>query len=185
MKENQIIKTILDRSSIRAFREKKIEQDILDKIIEAGERAPTSGNLQPYSIIISRDKAKKEFLSKVTKMKFIEDADVLLFFILDFARLERWAKLNDAPFVMGKSFRHFLTSVHDTICCAQNIVIASESYGLGSVFIGKVIELYQELKGYLELPRLTFPVALLCLGYPDKKIDKKTSRLPKGAILHE
>ena len=182
---NKILKTLLDRCSCRSYKKKKIDKDILDKIIKAGERAPTSGNLQPYSIILARDTTKKEFMSKVTGMKFIEDADVLLFFIIDFARLKRWAELNNAPFVMEKSFRHFLTSVHDIICCAQNIVIASESFGLGSVYIGKVIELYKELKAILQLPKLTFPIALLSLGHTEKKKEKLTLRLARDSILHD
>ncbi|MBU1627829.1 nitroreductase family protein, partial [bacterium] len=163
---------------------REIDKDTLDKIIEAGIRAPTSGNLQPYSIILARDAEKKSFIAKVTSMKFIEDTDLLMFFILDFARLKMWAELNKAPFGMGKSFRHFLTSVHDVLCCAQNVVIAAESFGIGSVYIGRVIELYQELKKILNLPKLTFPIALLCLGYPDKRRSERTPRLSHEAIVH-
>jgi nitroreductase len=181
---NTTLKTILERESIRSYHKKEIDKETLDKIIEAGIRAPTSGNLQPYSIIISRDEEKKAFMSKVTGMKFIEEADLLMFFILDYARLKRWSDINKAPFQMGKSFRHFLTSVHDVICCAENIVIASESLGIGSVYIGRVIELYQDLKKILQLPKLTFPVALLCLGYPNKKRNQKSSRLSHEAIVH-
>jgi len=183
--ENFTLKTILKRRSTRSFQKREIDKETIEKIMEAGIRAPTSGNLQPYSIILVRDRDKKEFLSRVTRMRFIENAALLLFFILDFARLKRWSELHDAPFVMEKSFRHFLTSFHDVICCAQNMVIAAESLGLGSVYIGKVIELYQELKDVLALPKLTFPVALLCLGYPEGKGGKQTPRLPIGSILHE
>ena len=169
-RESSVFEVLINRSSLRNFRKKIIKKEILKKIITAGIRAPNSGNLQPYSIIVSKDKMLKEQLAKSTGQNFIVNADTLLFFLLDFYRLKLWAKNNDAPFVMEKSFRHFLTGVHDLICCAQNVVIASESMGIGSVFIGKVIELYDDLKKRLNLPELTFPLALLCLGYPESKI---------------
>jgi nitroreductase len=183
MTGNQVLKTIKERQSVRSFLDKIIEDEILNQIIDAGIRAPTSGNLQPYSLVVVKDKDKKEIIAQKTYQKFIKNADTLIFLILDFHRIGRWAKLSKSPFAMGKSLRHFLTAFHDVICCAQNMVIAAESLGIGSVFIGNVIELSEEFQEILNLPSLTFPSALLCLGYPDK-IGKRTKRLATEVIVH-
>jgi len=90
-------------------------------------------------------------------------------FCLDWHRLEQWARLQVAPCTASSSFRHFWISFQDTIICAQNICTAADAMGLGSVYIGTVLEFFDEIKEMLALPQKVFPVVLLCLGYPRNK----------------
>jgi len=164
---NETVKLLLERASCRSFSDKKIPPEALQLVLSAGVHAPTAGNLQPYSIIKIEDGETKEEIARLcSNQRFIGQAPVLLLFCIDWHRNERWAKLGEAPFTATSSFRHFWTSFQDTVICAQSICTAADSVGLGSVYIGSVLECFSELHDLLKLPRDVFPVVLLCLGYP-------------------
>ncbi|MCX8188801.1 MAG: nitroreductase family protein [Nitrososphaeria archaeon] len=163
---NETLKLMFTRSSVRDFLPKKVPEDILRSIIEAGLHSPSAGNLQPYSIIRVEDEERKRLLAELCLQKFISSAPVLLVFCIDFHRLERWSKLCNTPFTAHKSFRHFWVAFIDVSICAQSICVAAESVGLGSVYIGTIIESADKVKDILALPEKVFPVILLCLGYP-------------------
>lgn len=180
---NQTIKLLVERASLRNFSNKKIPPRILRYILAAGIHAPTGGNLQPYSIIkIEKTKIKRK-LARLCWQKFIGDAPVNLLFCIDWHRLERWAKLEVAPFTATSSFRHFWISFQDTLIGAQNICTAADSLGLGSVYIGTALEFIPQLRKMFKLPRGVFPVVLLCLGYP-KKPSLPRKKLGVDVIVH-
>lgn len=181
---NQTLKLLIERASCRNFADKKIPSDVLQFILEVGIHAPSGGNLQPYSIIkIEKDETKQK-LAGLCEQGFIAKAPVNLIFCIDWHRIERWAKLEIAPFAATSSFRHFWISFQDTIICAQNICTAADSLGLGSVYIGTVLEFFRELRDMLQLPRGVFPVVLLCLGYPQTKpLPRK--KLGVNVIVHD
>jgi len=182
---NQTLKLLIQRASCRSFSDKKIPSDILQFILEAGIHSPSGGNLQPYSIIkIEREKIKQKLSELCGKQGFIAKAPTNLLFCIDFHRLERWAKLKIAPFTATSSFRHFWISFQDTLICAQNICTAADSLGLGSVYVGTVLECFRELRGLFELPDGVFPVVLLCLGYPKVK-PKPARKLGVEVIVHQ
>ena len=170
------MKLLIERASCRNFSDKEISPDVLQLILKAGTRAPTAGNLQPYSIIKIGNPETKEKLAKLCGQGFIGKAPVLLIVCLDWHRNERWASLEVAPFTATSSFRHFWTSFQDVIIFAQNICTAADSMGLGSVYIGSVLECFSEIRDILKLPKGVFPVVLLCLGYP------KTRPLPRKKL---
>jgi len=172
------MKLLLERASCRSFSDKEISPEVLRLVLEAGVHAPTAGNLQPYSIIkIEEGETKQKIAKLCSNQRFIGEAPVLLLFCIDWWRNGRWAKLEVAPFTATSSFRHFWTSFQDVAICAQNICTAADSLGLGSVYIGSVLECFSELRDLLKLPEAVFPVVLLCLGYPkvrpqpQKKLD--------------
>jgi len=168
---NKTIRLLHQRASCRGFSDKKIELDVLQYILESGVRAPTAGNLQPYSIIkIEKDETKQKLVELCEGQSFIAKAPVDLLFCIDFHRLKRWTELEVAPFTATNSFRHFWVSLQDTVICAQNICTAAESLGLGTVYIGSVLECFRELQEMFQLPKKVFPVVLLCLGYPKTKL---------------
>jgi len=180
---NETVKLLFGRSSCRDFLDKKIPSDVLQLVLEAGVHAPTAGNLQPYSIIRIENAETKQKLAEMCEQNFIGKAPVLLLFCLDLHRNERWAGLEVAPYTATSSFRHFWVSFQDTIICAQNICTAADSVGLGSVYIGTVIDMPAALEAMFHLPKGVFPVVLLCLGYP------KTRRQPRkklcvNAVVH-
>jgi len=167
---NQTIKLLLERASCRAFLDKKIPIDVLQYILKAGVHAATGGNLQPYSIIKIENKTTKKKLAKLAGQSFIANAPVNLLFCIDWHRLERWAKLEVAPFTATSAFRHFWISFQDTMIAAQSICTAADAMGLGSVYIGTIIEFFPTLKRMLKLPKGIFPVVLRCMGYPKTKL---------------
>jgi nitroreductase len=163
---NETMKLLIERASCRNFSDKKISPDVLDLILAAGTHAPTAGNLQPYSIIKIENKETKQKLAEKCEQRFIGKAPVLFLFCIDWHRIERWATLEIAPFTATSSFRHFWTSFQDTIICAQNICTAADSMGLGSVYIGTVLEFFSDIRDMFKLPKGVFPVVLICMGYP-------------------
>lgn len=167
---NETIRLLLERSSCRSFYSRRIPEDVLQTILEAGRRAATGGNLQPYSIIRIETQETKERLCRLCENQtFIATAPVNLLFCIDWHRLRRWSELELAPFAATSSFRHFWISFQDTIIAAQNICTAADAMGLGSVYVGTVLECFPELKQMFELPQGVFPVVLLSLGYPKER----------------
>lgn len=181
---NHTVKLLLERASCRNFAEKKVPTGVLNCILEAGIHAPTGGNLQPYSIVkIEEYKTRQKLAELCGGQPWIEKAPVSLLFCIDWRRLERWAKLEVAPFTATSSFRHFWISFQDTVICAQNICTAADSLGLGSVYIGTVIDCFRQLRDMFQLPKGVFPVVLLCLGYPKTKPEPR-GKLDASVIVH-
>lgn len=180
---NETMRLLFERSSCRDFSDKKIPLDVLGLVLEAGTHAPTAGNLQPYSIIKIEDKETKQKLAEMCGQNFIASAPVLLLFCIDWHRNERWASLEVAPFTATSSFRHFWVSFQDTIICAQNICMAADSMGLGTVYIGTIIDMPANIKAMFKLPKRTFPVVLLCLGYPTTR-PKPRKKLGVDVVVH-
>jgi nitroreductase len=181
---NETMRLLFERSSCRDFLDKKIPADVLRLVLEAGIHAPTAGNLQPYSIIkIEEDSEMKHKLAEMCEQSFIGKAPVLLLFCIDLHRIGRWASLEVAPFTATSSFRHFWVSFQDTIICAQNICTAADSMGLGSVYIGTVIDKPADIQAMFKLPKEVFPVVLLCMGYPTARPASR-KKLPVDVVVH-
>ena len=180
---NETIQLLTERASCRSFSDKKIPPDVLQLILESGIHAATGGNLQPYSIIKIEDEARKQKLAEWCWQGFIGRAPTLLLFCIDWHRIERWANLEIAPFTATNSFRHFWISFQDTLICAQNVCTAADALGLGSVYIGTIIEYLRQVREMCELPDGVLPVVLLCLGYPKTKPQPR-KKLGVGTIVH-
>jgi nitroreductase len=180
---NETMRLLFERSSCRSFVDKKIPEDVLNLVLEAGVHAPTAGNLQPYSIIRIEDPKAKQKLAAMCEQSFIGKTPVLLLFCLDLHRNQRWATLEVAPYTATSSFRHFWVSFQDTLICAQNICTAADSMGLGSVYIGAVIDFPAGIQKMLQLPEAVFPVVLLCMGYPTKR-PKPRNKLGVKTVVH-
>lgn len=169
--------------TIRKYRNKDVSDDLLQDIIYSGTRASTTGNMQVYSIIITKD---QEMKSKLAPLHFNQpvavNAPVLLTFIADFNRFSKWCEYNKAE--PGYSnFLSFYTASIDALLVAQNVCIAAESKGLGICYLGTTTYNAKEIIGLMELPRLTFPVTTLAIGYPDE-CPGLTDRLPLEAVVH-
>lgn len=181
---NETLRLLCERASCRSFLDKVIPEEVLYQVLEAGIHAPSGGNLQPVSIIKVEDSNTRKTLAGLCgNQPWIASAPVNLLFCIDFRRLQRWAELECAPFTCTSAFRHFWISFQDTVVCAQNICTAADSLGLGSVYIGGVLEGFREIRDLVQLPPGVCPVVLLCLGYPKHglRIQKK---LPVEAIVH-
>jgi nitroreductase len=181
---NETMRLLFERASCRDYSDRKVPPEVLRAVLEAGTHAPTGGNLQPYSLIKIEDEANRRWFVELGGQKFIGEAPVLLLFCIDWRRLQRWAELEVAPFTATSSFRHFWISFQDTIMSAQNICTAADSMGLGSCYIGTVLEIFQELKEKFNLPDGVFPVVLLCLGYPETKAMPR-KKLGADVVVHD
>lgn len=170
LNQNETIRLLTLRASCRDFADDKIPQDVLNAVLNAGIHAPTGGNLQPYSIVkVANEKTRARLATLCGGQGFIAKAPVNLIFCIDWRRLERWASLEAAPFSATQSFRHFWISFQDTIICAQNICTAADAVGLGSCYVGTVLECFRDLRELLELPDGVLPVVLLAIGYPRER----------------
>ena len=181
--ENETIKLLLERGSVRKYKDKKIPAEILETVLKAGIHAPTAGNLQPFSIIKVENPETNKKLGEMMGQRFVGTAPVNLIFCIDYHRLKRWADLEVGPFTATSSFRHFWVGFQDTIISAQNICTAADALGLGSVYIGSILETFREVKEMFKLPDHVFPVVLLCMGYPVEK-PKPRKKLGVETIVH-
>lgn len=183
---DETLRLLCLRASCRNFLDKKIPSEVMQDIFEAGIHSATGGNLQPYSIIKIEDPRTNQVLMELSEhQRFIAEAPVNLIFCIDFHRLERWAKLEVAPFTARDSFRHFWIAFQDTVIAAQNICTAADALGLGSVYIGTTLEYMRELRQMLELPPGVIPVVLLCLGYPVRRPDPRRKLGPEVIVHNE
>jgi len=179
----QAIETILQHRSIRKFKSNPIEETILEKILEAGSRASTTGNMQVYSIIVTKDKKIREELLKCHfGQKMVTEAPVHLTFCADFNRFNKWCyQRNAEPGYFN--FLSFMTSAIDALLAAQNTAIAAESFGLGICYLGTTLYMAKEISNLLNLPKMVVPITSIVVGYPNEN-PELTDRLPLNAVVH-
>ena len=171
---NQTIETLLYRASLRKYNDKPISQEDLDIILESAMRAPTAGNMMPYSIIVIRDEKMKETLSHTCdEQPFIKNASVLLVFVADYQKWFDYYRINDVEKFCEANNREYqgpnesslFLALQDALIACQNAVIAGESLGIGSCYIGDIMENFETHQSLLHLPKYAFPCAMLTLGY--------------------
>jgi nitroreductase len=175
---NPTIETIMRRKSIRSYDNRPIEAEVKDTVIKATLRAPTAGNLMLYSIIEVNDITKKNTLAiTCDNQPFIAKAPWLLLFVADYQRwIDYFLACDVESFCAREGLPTRLPAEGDLMlaCCdaiiaAQTAVIAAESLGVGSCYIGDIMENFETHRSLFDLPRYTFPICLLCFGYPDTK----------------
>ena len=193
---NPTIETILKRKSIRAYDTQPIETAVKDEIIQATLRAPTAGNLMLYSIIEVNDQEKKNTLARTCdNQPFIAKAPWVLLFLADYQRWHDYFLACDVEkfcTTSGLAMRlpaegDLMLACCDAVIAAQTTVIAAEALGIGSCYIGDIMENYEAHQALFDLPRYTFPICMLCLGYPDKaqKERKQPARFDRKFIVFQ
>lgn len=172
-----------NRVSIRAYENRDIPMEQLENIIEKAMRAPTCGNMQLYSVIVTREKDMKEKLAKLHfNQPAATGANVILTICADFNLFTRWCELSKAE-PGYDNFHSFVMAFTDAVIFAQQIVTIAESEGLGTCYLGTVNYNAEEIAQLLELPKRVVPVASLSIGFPSEN-PAQTDRLPVRAILH-
>ena len=169
---NPVINSLSDHRSIRRFKPDPVPEDLLDEMLRAGTRAASAGNLQAYSLVVIDDPDRLE------KMTF--KAPLAIAALVDFHRLKRWLELNDAPFYFDQPVNLFI-AYWDAVIALQNIVVAAESLGLGTVYVGLVLS--KNVQEWLGAPEYVFPAGLVFIGYSDESPDLRP-RLPLEAVVH-
>ena len=183
---NPVLETLLEHRSVRAFLPDPVSEARLATIIAAASSAATSSNLQTWSVVAVRDPARRSRLRALcSNQAHIDEAPLFLVFLADLARLEAIAAAKGAT-VEGTEFLEMLfIGIVDATLAAQNAVIALESLGLGSVYIGGIRNNPEKVAAELGLPAHVFPVFGLCIGTPDPARPTAIKpRLPQSTILH-
>ena len=174
---NKTIDELIARQSIRAYTKQKITQEEKDLIFKATVNAPSAGNMQMYSILDITDQALKERLAVLCdNQPFIASADMVLIFCADY---QKWYDAFDG---LGLNPRHpgngdLLLSIEDAMIAAQNSVVAAWSMGIGSCYIGDIMENYEEITETLKLPQFVYPACMIVYGYIDE--ERKQKQKPK------
>ncbi len=178
-----MLDTILNHRSIRKYKSKPIEKEVLDKILEAGTRASTTGNMQVYSIVVSTEQTIKEQLWKAHfSQDMVKTAPVVMTFCADFNRFNKWCRQRNAE-PGYNNFLSFYTASIDALLVAQNAALAAEDYGLGICYLGTTTYMADSIIKILDLPKDVVPVTTLVMGYPDEEVEL-TDRLPVEAVVH-
>jgi len=178
-----MIEILKDHRTIRKYTDKDIDETLLNEILEAGIRASTTGNMQVYSIIVTRDEKKKEALAPMHfNQPMITGAPVVLTFCADFNRFNKWCEQRNAT-PGYDNFLSFMTAAIDALLVAQNVCVAAESKGLGICYLGTTTYMADKIIEQLELPKGVVPVTTVTVGYPAED-PGLTDRLPLDAVVH-
>ncbi len=176
--------TLFHHRSIRKYTNQDISDALLNRILEAGCRASTTGNMQVYSIVVNRDtEMKKELAGCHFNQSMVQQAPVVLTFCADFNRFNRWCKQNNAE-PGYDNFLSFFTAAIDALLVAQNVCIAAESEGLGICYLGTTTYLAGKIIDILQLPKGVVPVTTVTIGWPDEN-PGLVDRLPLEAVVHK
>ena len=172
------------RRSVRKYSDREVSRELLDSILEAAMKAPTCGNMQLYSVIVTRSEEGKKALAPAHfNQPMVTTAPVVLTVCADFNRFTHWCELSDAD-PGYDNFLSFMNEMADASVFAQQIVAIAESEGLGTCYLGTVTYNADKISDILGLPDLCVPVACITLGWPAEE-GVETERLPLGAIVHE
>ncbi len=182
----QTIDVIMKRRSTRVYSEEPITEEEKTILLEATMRAPTAGGMMLYSILEIESQELKNRLSETCdNQPFIAKAPWVLLYLADFQRLYDYFEYCEVPrrcMELGKEFRKpgvgdLMLACCDTLIAAQTTVIAAESMGIGSCYIGDILENYETHRDLLNLPPYVFPITLLCLGRPARELSEKSRSL--------
>ncbi|MEV0293740.1 NADPH-dependent oxidoreductase [Nocardia sp. NPDC050710] len=183
---NPVLRVLHEHRSVRRYLAEPVSDATLRLLISAAQSAPTSSNLQVWSVVAVRDPARKARLAALAgNQAHIEQAPVLLVWTADFARLRQLAADRGVPLDGADYLESSYVGFIDAALAAQNAVVAAESLGLGTVYIGAVRNKPEEVAAELGLPEQVFAVFGLVVGHPDPAEDTRVKpRLPQQAVLH-
>lgn len=183
---NDTLALLLNHRSIRGYRPDPLPMGTLETLIAAAQSAATSSNMQTWSVVAVADPEKRKALAKIANnQKHIEQCPLFLVFLADLSRLDRMAATEGITF-QGLPFAEtFLVAAIDAALAAQNAVIAAESLGLATVYIGALRNDVEAVAKVIGLPKGAAGVFGLCVGYGDPKAAAEVKpRLPQEAIVH-
>jgi len=180
---NKISGTLLNRRTVRKYISAPVDEKLLNDLMGMACRASTTGNMQVYSIIITRDPAmKKELAPCHFNQKMVTEAPVLLTFCADFNRFSKWCRQRNAD-PGYDNFLSFFTAAIDALLVAQTFCIAAEAEGLGICYLGTTTYTAYKIIQILRLPAGVVPVTTIAAGWPEENPDQ-VDRLPLEAIIH-
>ena len=193
---NTVIETIMKRKSIRAYEKKTIPAPVREELLHATLRAPTAGNLMLYSIVeVTDPRIKDTLVETCDDQPIIARAPLVWLFLADYQRwfdyfivsgVEDLCQLQKIRMRKPEEGDLFLACC-DALIAAQTAVIAADSLGLGSCYIGDIMENFETHRELFNLPKYVFPICLVCFGYPTRQQMEReqTTRFQEKFILFE
>ena len=180
---NEILQSLYARKSVRAVEEKPVPPDCREAILRAAIEAPSAGNQQLYTILeITDQELKSQLAESCDHQPFIAKAPMVLVFCADFLKwVDVFREGGAEPRRPGCG--DLLLAVDDALIAAQNAVVAAESLGIGSCYIGDIMEQCETHRKLLALPEYVFPAAMLVFGYPTRQ--QKERAKPKRCRLED
>ena len=172
-----------DRCSRRSFSNQEISEEKVRLMLQAAAKAPTTGNMQLYSVVLTRDQEKKRMLAPAhfSQPAFM-NAPLILTFCADFNRFVKWCNLRNAS-PGYDNLQSIVAAVLDTVILAQQFVTVAEMEGFGTCYLGTTSYNPDKIAEVLELPERVLPIITVAMGYPEGE-PVETDRLPLEAFLH-
>jgi nitroreductase len=180
------LEVLLQHRTVRAFTEEPLPEGTLQALVAAAQSAPTSSNLQAWSVISVTDPARRARLATLANEQAqVRDCPLLLVFVADLSRLDRIGERAGGRADANRYLEMFLVASVDAALAAQNALVAAESLGLGTCYIGAMRNHPERVAAELGLPPDAFAVFGLCVGWPDPARPAEVKpRLPQAAVLH-
>jgi nitroreductase len=181
-----VLEGILAHRSIRAFLPAPLAPGVLEALVAAASSAPTSSNQQAWSVVAVEDPARKARLAELSAgQRFITQAPLFLCFIADLSRLDRLGEAHGRRLEGLDYLESFMVALMDAALAAQNLVVAAEALGLGTVYVGALRHQPEAVAKELGLPPNAFAPFGLCVGHPDPAVPSAVKpRLPQSMVLH-
>lgn len=179
-----MLNEIKNHRSVRKYKDEQIPDVVLNEILAAGLRASNTGNMQLYSIVVTRSSDIKQKLAPAHfNQPMVMGAPVVLTFCADVNRFTKWCQQRnaDAGFYNMESL---ITAFVDTSLAAENVCLEAEAHGLGICYLGTTTYNVRQIIDALQLPKGVVPVTTVTLGYPDGEAPM-SSRLPLNAVVHD
>ena len=174
---------IKDRRTIRKYKADDVSQELIDQLLTEAARAATMGNMQLYSVVVTRKQELKQRLAPLHfNQPMVMGAPVVLTFCADFHRFTQWCRQRDAD-AGYDNFLSFINAASDTLLLTQAFTTLAEAKGLGTCYLGTTVYQPQGIIEVLRLPELVFPIATITVGWPDE-MPEQTDRLPLESFVH-
>ncbi|AVM53476.1 NADPH-dependent oxidoreductase [Bacteroides zoogleoformans] len=183
LQKKESMESMKQRRTIRKYQPKDIPADLLNDLLETSFRASTVGNMQVYSVIVTRDADRKAKLAPAHfNQPMVQTAPVVLTFCIDLNRFSKWCRQRNAE-PGYDNFEWFVTGAVDALLVAQTFCVAAEEAGLGICYLGTTTYNPQMIIETLHLPELVFPITTVTVGWPEE-LPEQTDRLPLEALVH-
>lgn len=178
-----MLDTLMKRRTIRKYSDKEVSEELLNNLLNASARTQTMGNLQLYSVVVTRDSQMKEKLSPAHfNQPMVKGAPVVLTICADFNRTSVWCRNRKAE--PGYSnFLSFVNAASDALLYTQTFCNLAEEAGLGVCYLGTTVYMPGMIIDALQLPKLVMPVATITVGWPDEE-PSLSDRLPLASFVH-
>jgi nitroreductase len=183
---NEVLRTMLEHRSVRGFLPDAVPETMVQAAVAAASSAPTSSNLQTWSVIAIEDAGRRDRLRALGGgQRFITDAPLLLMWIADLSRIQALAEERHATVEGIDYLEATFVAIIDVALAAQNALVALESMGLGTVYIGAMRNKPEAVAAELGLHQRAFAVFGMSVGWPDPAVVTGVKpRLPQSAVLH-